>query len=76
MRFTNYSRRDVRQALHATVQRRIITYTPITIAIILGIVFWNFVPLWVWNVVIVGDLIVFLIVGNHWANKDALAKQS
>jgi hypothetical protein len=75
VRIDDYFRKDVRQALHATMKRRIITYTPITVAIILGLVFWKYVPSWVWTVVVFGDLAVFLILGNHLANKDALARE-
>lgn len=67
-------RRDAREAQTATPQRKRIFW-------ISNIVVWGALALswtvlpgdWVWAV-IVADLVVFTVLGNHWANTDALAR--
>lgn len=73
MRISDFVGRDVRRALNATPLRRVITYAPLTLVTVVGIVFATYVPPWAWLVVVAIDLIVFAVVGNAWANKDALA---
>lgn len=67
-------RRDAREAQTATPKRKAIFWVStvvVTVAIVLS---WTVLPgNWSWAL-IVADLVVFTVLGNHWANTDALAR--
>jgi hypothetical protein len=67
--------RDVRNALNASWKRRVVSYAPLSIVFIAGILGGDRVPWWVWPAVVFADLIVFAFVGSHWANQDATAAE-
>lgn len=73
MKIHDFFGRDVRRALNATALRRVITYAPLALITVIGLIFATYVPPWAWLALVAVDLIVFAVVGNAWANKDAIA---
>ncbi len=73
MKIRDFVGRDVRRALNATPLRRVITYTPLTVITIVGLVFATYIPPLAWLAVVAIDLVAFAVVGNAWANKDAIS---
>ena len=74
MNLRDYFGKDVRRAQNATSTRRIISYAPITILIVLSLVFTASLDAWVWLALVFLALVVDVILGNRWANKDALER--
>jgi hypothetical protein len=68
--------RDVRIALNATSKRRAVTYGPLAGAMVVSVILWRYVPGWTWAVLTLGDLATFAFVGSHWANQDALRRDT
>ncbi|AGW41756.1 hypothetical protein O159_17130 [Leifsonia xyli subsp. cynodontis DSM 46306] len=74
MRFRDAFRSDVRRAINATPVRRLVSFGSMGILVILAIAFGAVAPWWVWPLMLLIEGIVFLVLGNHWADKDALEK--
>ena len=69
-----YVGRDVLVALNATPVRRVISYTPLTVLTLVGLALSTLVPPWAWIALVLLDFVVFSIVGNRWANEDAISQ--
>lgn len=67
-------RRDAREAQTATPKRKSIFWISSVVVWVAIALSWTILPgSWAWAV-IAADLIVFTVLGNHWANTDALAR--
>jgi predicted DNA repair protein MutK len=42
----------------------------------LAVALGSVAPWWVWPLLVILEGVVFLALGNHWAGKDALARES
>lgn len=76
MSLRDYVGRDVREALNATPFRRVITYTPLfLLMLVAGLSAWFFgaeFPSWIWLPLVAIDLVVFAYVGRRWADEDLM----
>ncbi|MGO4299754.1 hypothetical protein [Leifsonia sp. RAF41] len=66
---------DVRRAINATRPRRIASFGSMLVLVALAIAFRAVAPWWVWPALLVLEGVVFLILGNRWAAKDALRRE-
>lgn len=69
-------RSDVRRAINATPGRRIASFGSMVALVALVVVFGSVAPWWTWPLLVFLEAIVFLVLGNRWAGKDALAMDS
>lgn len=67
-------RSDVRRAINATPTRRIVSFGSMAVLVVLAVIFGAVASWWVWPMLVIGEGVVFLLLGNHWAGKDALAR--
>lgn len=73
MRLRDALGRDVRLAINATGPRRAISLGSTAVLVALAIIFASVTPWWLWLVLLGLEAVIFLILGNAWANKDAVA---
>ncbi|WP_431221231.1 hypothetical protein [Leifsonia xyli] len=66
---------DVRRAINATRPRRVASFCSMLVLVALAIIFGAVAPWWVWPALLIVEGIVFLILGNRWAAKDALRRE-
>lgn len=68
-------RPEVRQALNATMPRKVASFASMLLLVVLAFTFGAVVPWWIWLVVLAVDGTIFLVLGNFWAGRDAVATQ-
>jgi fatty acid desaturase len=66
-------RSDVRRAINATPARRMVSFGSMAVLVALAVTFGSTAPWWTWPLLVVLESIVFLVLGNRWAVKDALS---
>jgi hypothetical protein len=65
---------DVRRAINATQFRKFVSFGSMILLVALAVTFRNVVPWWFWLLLLLCEGVVFLVLGNHWAAKDALKR--
>jgi fatty acid desaturase len=65
---------DVRRAINATQFRKLVSFGSMILLVALAVAFGNIAPWWVWLLLLICEGVVFIVLGNHWASKDALKK--
>lgn len=68
-------RPDVRRAINATPARRLASFASMLVLVALAVAFGSVAPWWVWPALVILEGIVFLVLGNRWAGRDALARE-
>ncbi|MBW8872856.1 MAG: hypothetical protein JF618_12095 [Leifsonia sp.] len=74
MSLRDFFRRDVQRAINATPVRRMLSFGSMLVIIALAIAFGAVAPWWIWPPLVVAEALVFLLLGNHWADKDAIER--
>jgi fatty acid desaturase len=69
-------RPEVRRAINATMPRKFTSLGSMTVLVALAAIFGTVAPWWLWLVLLAFEGIVFLVLGNYWAGRDALAAEA
>lgn len=73
MRIVDAFRPDVRRAINATTPRKVASFGSMLVLVTLAVIFGAVAPWWLWLVLLAAEGILFLVLGNYWADRDALA---
>ncbi|WP_426515572.1 hypothetical protein ACPPVQ_13270 [Diaminobutyricibacter sp. McL0618] len=68
-------RLDVRRAINATTPRKIASFGSTTVLVAAAVIFGAIAPWWLWLLLLAVEGVIFLILGNYWAGRDALAAE-